>query len=535
MKHTCGLAHKFPGIHWPCFSLLMKQKLGSLHCLTNPSKCLIAAFFLVLISKRMELAGLSEVINIRGHKAMLIEWSPHCHAQGVSLLTPFLSQSFSFHSDSPTPFSLVCLSYKSLGDPPLLELAFPTDSSKKTGLVWSGWRSCWESLAPVWIQVWGVVVGWEGGGLNRGKGRNWRKWYKHCEKINSDMNMHPWMLFGLCQTCKRFSRQWLETAAAHTGLVLNFTFYFEDLWVYRLKKLIMWGITLWLCWNSWGYQLFWVFFLCSGPLLRPTLWILRDKPGQWQSTLAKTKGHWFHIQLCRWNELGLHHVPGCDGTSVTHIEANIVGGCFFYRHHLTNLWRITSTLNPNQWWCSCLDHRFHCIWRKSPLQLFPPGYHGRGMSYGKGSMSLPDQGWHSPATTPQSRTTVTAPPATERKPHSRETVTATLQADHNMLPTIDFLLCVPIFTWKCNKTVIIPTLRIFLPDKPSQPITTHPHTPQAAAAQAAIWRGADHRLSAPGSSHSWHSGTDRESEGEWGERQRWKRGGWKKRCTLADR
>lgn len=142
----------FPGIHWPCFSLLMKQKLESLHCLTNPSKCLVAVL-LVLISKRMGLAGLSEVINIRGHKAMLIEWSPHCHSQRVSLLTPFLLQSFSFQSDSPIPFSLVCLSYKSLGDPPLLALAFPTDSSKKTGLVWSGWRSCWESLAPVWIQI----------------------------------------------------------------------------------------------------------------------------------------------------------------------------------------------------------------------------------------------------------------------------------------------------------------------------------------------------------------------------------------------
>lgn len=83
----------------------------------------------------MGLAGLSEVINIRGHKVMLIEWSPHCNAQEVSLFTPF----------SPNPplsnltilslfFFLVCLSYKSLGDP-LLVLAFPTDSSKKTGLV----------------------------------------------------------------------------------------------------------------------------------------------------------------------------------------------------------------------------------------------------------------------------------------------------------------------------------------------------------------------------------------------------------------
>lgn len=82
----------------------MKEKLERRHCQANPSKCLIAALLLVLISKRMGLAGLSEVINIRGHKAMLIEWSPHCHAQGVSLLTPFLSQSVSFHSDSPTLF-----------------------------------------------------------------------------------------------------------------------------------------------------------------------------------------------------------------------------------------------------------------------------------------------------------------------------------------------------------------------------------------------------------------------------------------------
>lgn len=149
-KHKWAL---FPRIYWPCFSLLMKQKLESLRCLTNPSKSLIAVLLLVLISKRMVLAGLSEVINIRGHKAMLIEWSPHCHAHGVSLLTPFLSQSFSFHSDSPTPFSLVCLSYKSLGDPLLLALAFPTDSSKKTGLVWSGCMRCWESLALVRIQI----------------------------------------------------------------------------------------------------------------------------------------------------------------------------------------------------------------------------------------------------------------------------------------------------------------------------------------------------------------------------------------------
>lgn len=89
---------------------------------------------LVLISKRMGLAGLSEIINIRGHKAMLIEWSPHCNAQGVSLLAPFSPNPPLSSLTIPSPFSLVCLSYKSLGDPPLA-LAFPTDSSKKTGLV----------------------------------------------------------------------------------------------------------------------------------------------------------------------------------------------------------------------------------------------------------------------------------------------------------------------------------------------------------------------------------------------------------------
>lgn len=126
----------FQRIYWPCFSLLMKQKLETLYRLANPSKCLAALLLLVLISKRMSLAGLSEVINIRGHKVMLIEWAPHCNAQEVSLH----SESCSFQSHYPIPFSLVCLSYTSLGEPPLV-LAFPTDSSKKTGLVWSWWRS----------------------------------------------------------------------------------------------------------------------------------------------------------------------------------------------------------------------------------------------------------------------------------------------------------------------------------------------------------------------------------------------------------
>lgn len=162
--HISGLCLQwYIDLDSPC---LWNPKLESLRCPTDPCKCLVAVL-LVLIRKRTELAGLSEVINIRGHKAMLIEWSPHCHAVGVSPFTPFPSQSFPFQSDSPIPSSLVCLSYKSLGDPPSLALAFPTDSSKKTSLVWSGWRSCWESLAPVWIQISGSEEseGFEGNGL----------------------------------------------------------------------------------------------------------------------------------------------------------------------------------------------------------------------------------------------------------------------------------------------------------------------------------------------------------------------------------
>lgn len=68
--------------------LLVQEKLESLHCLTNPFKCPAAVLLLVLISKRMGLAGLSEVINIRGHKVMVIEWAPHCNAQEVFLFTP---------------------------------------------------------------------------------------------------------------------------------------------------------------------------------------------------------------------------------------------------------------------------------------------------------------------------------------------------------------------------------------------------------------------------------------------------------------
>lgn len=139
----------FQRIYRPCFSLLMKQELETLYRLANPSKCLAALLLLVLISKRMRLAGLSEVINIRGHKVMLIEWAPHCNAQEVSLH----SESCSFQSHYPIPFSLVCLSYKSLGDL-LLVLAVPTDSSKKTGHVWSGWRSlALPSLALVSAQM----------------------------------------------------------------------------------------------------------------------------------------------------------------------------------------------------------------------------------------------------------------------------------------------------------------------------------------------------------------------------------------------
>lgn len=93
----------------------MKQKLESLQRLTNPYECLVAGLLLVLISKRMGLAGLSEVINIRGHKAMLIEWSLHCYAQGVSLsyLPPFSPKCSLSTLTPPLPF----LSYASHTSP----------------------------------------------------------------------------------------------------------------------------------------------------------------------------------------------------------------------------------------------------------------------------------------------------------------------------------------------------------------------------------------------------------------------------------
>lgn len=53
----------------------------------------------------MGLAGLSEVINIRGHGVMLIEWSPHCNAREVRLFTIFLCHSSSFQSAYPIPFA----------------------------------------------------------------------------------------------------------------------------------------------------------------------------------------------------------------------------------------------------------------------------------------------------------------------------------------------------------------------------------------------------------------------------------------------
>lgn len=153
------------------------------------------------------------------------------------------------------------------------------------------------------------------------------------------------------------------------------------------------------------------------------------------------------------------------------------------------------------------------------MRLFPPGYHGRGMSYGKACTALPElEAVFSSdnSTKPNHRHSTSGDRAETAQQRSCLCVclTAAQQADHSMLPTIDFLLCVPIFTWKSNKTVIIP-----ISSPPSYPvITTHPPTPQAAAVQAAIWREADHRLSAPGSSHSWHSGAERERES--GERDR---------------
>lgn len=132
----------------------MKLKLEILQRLTSPNKCLVAVLLLVLISKRIGLAGLSEVINIGGHKAMLIEWSPHCYAQGVSLsYLPLFSPRRSLSTLTlPLPF----LSYSSHTSP--LETLncrhrlFPPTALRKQALSEVDVGAA-ESLAVVRIQI----------------------------------------------------------------------------------------------------------------------------------------------------------------------------------------------------------------------------------------------------------------------------------------------------------------------------------------------------------------------------------------------
>lgn len=96
---------------------------------------------LLLISERMGLAGLSEVINIRGHRVILIEWPPHCDAWEEPLLrhilqpAPPLSNLNQPPPNPPTPSLTPAASHAS----PLETLhwcwLFPPTGSKKTGLV----------------------------------------------------------------------------------------------------------------------------------------------------------------------------------------------------------------------------------------------------------------------------------------------------------------------------------------------------------------------------------------------------------------
>lgn len=87
---------------------------------------------LVLISERMGLAGLSEVINIRGHRVILIEWLPHCDAREEPLLHHILQPDtpLSTFPHPPSPASHAS---------PLETLhwcwLFPPTGSKKTDLV----------------------------------------------------------------------------------------------------------------------------------------------------------------------------------------------------------------------------------------------------------------------------------------------------------------------------------------------------------------------------------------------------------------
>ncbi|KAI3360572.1 hypothetical protein L3Q82_002440 [Scortum barcoo] len=142
-------------------------------------------------------------------------------------------------------------------------------------------------------------------------------------------------------------------------------------------------------------------------------------------------------------------------------------------------WRIFKHLHS-------LGHSAVKIIGDPPLRLFPPGYRGRGMSYGKACTALPEPEAafsSDDSTKPNHRHSTSGDRAktTQRRGCLCVCVCVYVaqraqQADHSMLPTIDFLLCVPIFTWKCNKTVIIPTLPIFLPDNPPTPHYSSPPT-----------------------------------------------------------
>lgn len=140
---------------------------------------------LVVISKRMGLTGLSEVINIRGHKVMLIEWSPHFHAQGVSFFTPF-SLGHSISSLTPPP---TFPSYASYTSP--LETLY-----------------CWHWLFPP-TALWKQALSKVDAGIAKRvlalvrkriseeqvlrRRRNWRKCHKYPEETESIYVFQQWV------------------------------------------------------------------------------------------------------------------------------------------------------------------------------------------------------------------------------------------------------------------------------------------------------------------------------------------------------
>lgn len=184
---------------------------------------------------------------------------------------------------------------------------------------------------------------------------------------------------------------------------------------------------------------------------------------------------------------------------------------------------ITSTLNLNK---LCFSH---CVWRRHPsgnASLVATGTQG---CYKE---RFPEKGQWSLLTPP----TWTLSEHLQRR-NGGHIAKCVCRFRSSPLLTIDFLLCVPIFTWKCNKTVIIPTLPIFLPDRaplsPSPPALTRSPRQLLLRLPSGEWLTTAYQ---PLAHHT--AGTvaqiERKKKHDWGDRQRRSTGGWWRRCSWEE-